>query len=473
MQVDAEKQKVLYLEGTPRWDFRFLDHALRRDHGVEVTVLMESQLAARAAAFAAAAATPPAPPAPGAPVPAAATQPTTMPLDQSTDLPQDSTKFGEYAAVVLGDISPKLLPPRLQEQLLKAVEEKGTGIIIQAGTEHMPHDFMAGPLGKLLPAKFDPPRDAATTRAALTSGGTTVRGGIEAPVFAPFRMKVSAAGSLHEAFQLYDNATKNREVWSRMPTFDWAAAATVPAPGATVLAEVETAEGTRPLLVEQYYGKGRVLLVGTDSTYRWRRNIGDVLFYRFWGQVVRRVARKPERGDDRSWVEVSPPRSQPGEPVAIELYAVNAENKPADAQRVGVTVTGPNFSESVTLERSAEARAGYFRGTWRSRVPGDFRVSYSDAGGKPVSAVVSIRGSGQELLRPTVDRDGLSELAEASGGQMIELTELDRLPEKLNGEPQTVRRTRQEDVWDNWLCLMLLAGLYCTDLGVRRVLGLA
>src|SRR5262249_3858127 len=32
--VSEEKLKVLYIEGLPRWDFRFLKNAMKRDHGL-------------------------------------------------------------------------------------------------------------------------------------------------------------------------------------------------------------------------------------------------------------------------------------------------------------------------------------------------------------------------------------------------------------------------------------------------------
>jgi hypothetical protein len=40
--------------------------------------------------------------------------------------------------------------------------------------------------------------------------------------------------------------------------------------------------------------------VGTDSTWLWRRNVGDRFFYRFWGQAVRFVARRDEQTGSKS-----------------------------------------------------------------------------------------------------------------------------------------------------------------------------
>ena len=41
------------------------------------------------------------------------------------------------------------------------------------------------------------------------------------------------------------------------------------------------------MIAAQPYGLGKILLVGTDGTWRWRHKVGDAYHHRFWGQVVR------------------------------------------------------------------------------------------------------------------------------------------------------------------------------------------
>ena len=56
--------------------------------------------------------------------------------------------------------------------------------------------------------------------------------------------------------------------------------------------------GPRIVAAYQRYGKGRVLVVGTDSTWNWAfqesRSGFDNLHEQFWRQAVRFVARRPE-----------------------------------------------------------------------------------------------------------------------------------------------------------------------------------
>lgn len=440
IRVDTEKQRLLYIEGYPRWDFRFLDHALRRDNGLDTTVVMEAQLVGYGV----------------------------LPGDMPTaaKLPQDAAGFAQYNTVLLGDISSNLLPVKLQEQLVKAVEEDGLGLIVQAGPHRMPRDFLNGPLMRVLPVKFGakPGQEGAgeDQRIILT--------GLDAPAFDPFRMKVTATGAIHPVFQLYENATQNRGVWSRMPEFFWAAAAEDAGPTATVLAKVEGPGISRPLIAERYAGRGRVLFIGDDTTYRWRRNIGSHLFYRFWGQAIRHVARNKDRGGESSWMEVSPGRAEPGDPVAIELFAVDSDGKPLDRADVIVQIAGGEGQEQATVARTAQA--GHFRGVWQPKNLGSYRLTYTDQKGKEVTGGVAVTGSGRELRRPSVDRDLLGSMADATGGGLIEVDQFAKLPEVLRGKPMAVTQTHEEEVWDNWLTLIVLVGLYCTDVGVRRLLGL-
>jgi hypothetical protein len=443
IQVGTDRFGVLYLEGIPRWDFRFLDHALRRDRGVEVKFVMESQLMADGAKA--------------------------EDLPRLAGLPKTQSDWAEYHVVILGDVSPALLPPQMQEALAKAVEEDGVGLVIQCGTQFMPQAFLDGPLGRLLPVKFDGEKRGGDE--AKAAGG----GGIDAPSFAPFKMTVTPTGSMHPAFSLFGNTTKDRQVWSGMPPFFWAAAATDIKPGASLLAEFElpgTGEsgGKRPLIAEQFVGRGRVFLLGADETFRWRRNIGDQLFYRFWGQVVRHVARRQTRGGSESWIDVQPQHVEPGSAVAVELYAVNGAGKPLEDAQVFVDIADEKTGEKLKLDKGTAA--GYYRGVWPAQKPGLFTVSYVDSKSKSVSATVRVADSGRERSQPTVDRETLGTLADVSRGALMELDHFAELPAKVAGETTTIHKPLEQEVWDNWLTLVILVVLYCTDVGIRRVLGL-
>ena len=74
--------------------------------------------------------------------------------------------------------------------------------------------------------------------------------------------------------KLYDDSGRNQSAWSRRYPIHGYRCQPAPAAGRTVLAwnpAVENSYGKLPLISHHLFGKGRVMLVGMDSTWLWRR----------------------------------------------------------------------------------------------------------------------------------------------------------------------------------------------------------
>src|SRR5258706_2679082 len=207
--------------------------------------------------------------------------------------------------------------------------------------------------------------------------------GLEAPAFKPFRMELSPDGAIHEAMRLYDDEDRNQNVWSRMPPYYWCAAVKRASPAATVLAwnpNVGTRQGMLPLIAYQYSGQGKVMFVGTDSTYLWRQNVGDRFFYKFWGQAIRYVARRGLDKSEQSWIEVRPVRAQPKERTQVELMAFGADGSPRTESKLNVRVTGGNTAKTLELIADDSKKGRYFA-TFVPEATGDYRFVF-DPGNK-------------------------------------------------------------------------------------------
>ena len=433
VHVSEEKIRVLLLDGRPRWDFRFVKNAIRRDNGVggrtedQADVVVETEWRRL---------------------------PDEM---KSTLLPQTVQEWSRYHTVILGDVTPNLFNDAMQESLIKAVREDGVGLIVASGTESMPHKYDAT-FHELLPVRL---------RQGLP--------GQEAPVYKPFRMELTPAGMIHEALRLYDDPGRNREVWAEMPPYYWSAAVERPAPGATVLAanpSVTSRYGKMPLIAYHYAGDGKVMFVGTDSTWLWRQNVGDRFFYKFWGQAIRFVARTEEEDLQKNSIEVRPVRAQPGEAAAIELMAFHATGEADEAESKVITLLGPQGRMDLELTRD-NTRPGRFTGEFTPSEPGVHRLAYQPSDGEAVEATLQVLISPEEYRHPNLNRPALELLANTTGGDVVELTDLATIPEKLNGEIELKQRHREASIWDNWLMLGLLMLIYCVDVGIRRLIGLS
>ena len=56
-------------------------------------------------------------------------------------LPRTLDQLAEYHTIILGDVSPKMLDTAFVDLLVKAVRERGVGLIVEAGPLSMPHKF--------------------------------------------------------------------------------------------------------------------------------------------------------------------------------------------------------------------------------------------------------------------------------------------------------------------------------------------
>ena len=118
-----------------------------------------------------------------------------------------------------------------------------------------------------------------------------------------FPITLTGDGRLNPLLQLSDREADDdpsrasrpeRDIWAELPPHYWAVVGKKKS-AATTLAyypgekkELPRAEQEANSLIAWHaYGRGRVLYVGLDSTWRWRYKVGDQHHHRFWGQLVR------------------------------------------------------------------------------------------------------------------------------------------------------------------------------------------
>jgi hypothetical protein len=288
-------------------------------------------------------------------------------------------------------------------------------------------------------------------------------------------MELAPEGSIHEAMRFYDEPGRNQNAWSNLPRYFWAAATERPAPGATVLAwnPIPGAYGKLPLIAQHYAGKGKVMFVGTDSTWLWRQNVGDRFFYKFWGQAIRYVARRDAATEKKSWIEVRPVRAQPGEQAQVELMAFAEDGAPRTDPTLRVQVAGNNQAASVEMTADPAVKGRYL-GKYVPEKQGEYVFTFAPGGkAEPAEARLRVSVAPEELRQPNVNRTALEQMAAASGGKLVELPELATINEYLQGDSKFTELHRETSLWDNGLFLGLLIFLYCLDVGLRRLLGLS
>ena len=437
VRVTADRLRVLYIEGRPGWTFRFLKNAMRRDKGLadrkgenksgpDIVVETEWRRWKK--------------------------------QDQVAALPKKVDELAKYHTIILGDVSPKMLDKDLRRAIDTVVREKGVGLLVAAGIESMPQKYDSQ-FQELLPVRMINQSD-----------------GHQAAVYNPYTLELTPDGLIHESMRLYDDAGRNQNVWRNMPPYFWCSAAAMPSAGATVLAwnpSVATRFGKLPLIAYHYAGDGKVFFVGTDSTWNWRQNVGDRFFYRFWGQSIRFVARNDEIAAKKNWVEVRPFRTQPGEVAEIELFAFRPDGTPHQEQELAVQMMTDGDPQQVQLSLDPN-KPGRYRAKFTPKTPVLHKIRYQPTdGSNPVLANLQVVEAPEEYRYPHLNRQALATLSGSTEGKVVELVELDQIPDRLKGKATLKEVKQQASIWDNWLTLLLLMVVYSVDVGIRRLSGLS
>ena len=260
VRVTDQPLRVLYLEHWPRWSFRFLRNAFQRDRRFAAKcVLLGSS-------------------------------------EEPATLPAGAADWSGIDVVILGDVALQDLSDAQWQALRAHVAEGGAGLVLAAGPACLPADYLNSPLADLLPFSRMTP-EASTSQQ-------------------PWPLTPTPLGRQHPVLQLQP-AGQAGNVWGRLPPLYWCSPIARLKSGAVVLADKPaTAEGPAcPVVVAQRVGKGSVLFVGTDETWRWRYELGQTYFYRFWAQATMFVG-LPHR--IQSLAATAPVGSRPAETVDFE-----------------------------------------------------------------------------------------------------------------------------------------------------------
>lgn len=300
--------------------------------------------------------------------------------------------------------------------------------------------------------------------------------------FSPGLFKPRVESPAHPLAKVYDTAEESREAWTALPPLDgWAQFAAV-RPGAAVVAvhpSAKTADGRPlPVIAARDYGRGKVMLVSSDSTWRWRLGAAADLriatFYaRFWSRAVQYLTGSL----DLSKVKFAPvPDRLPGrEPAVFSVRVFDEGFGPAPSAQTQVSViwTEPSGQARPVTARETEA------GSWQLELTGlkpglhKLRASASVRGKPWGEDKAEFRWDGPSAEAP-MDLRWLKRVADSSGGSLAELAsaDADALLDKLPPVVQTSEVTRRYKPAASPWWLLAAGALLLAEWGLRRRRGL-
>jgi len=290
--------------------------------------------------------------------------------------------------------------PYLNLNHLESVKEfirGGGGFAVIGGPNFFGQGGYDGtPLGEILPARF-----------AGNEGYRRDR---------PSGVKLSRLGTTHPITRFSFDGKGHQNLWQEMPLLD-GINLLEPKSSGTVL--LETTDGMpRPILVVGNYGKGRVLILGTDYSWKWYMGMlaqgkGNWAYLRLMERMVRWLTRDPSL--DPVQITMPAKRGEVGQEMGVHIR-VKENPSSASKKMVSFSVFNPEGTKVVSQIR-ATAQPGEFLGSFLPEKGGIYKVKVETAEGH-LEEFLAVAGA-VEGLDGVPNHEHLRTIAEATGGEVL------------------------------------------------------
>jgi len=445
--VTPEKIRVLYVDGYPRYEYRFLNRLLvRSDEHIRVHMYLMS-------------ATPD------------FLQDATKDQAALRRIPVDRRELlDNYDVIILGDINPYAISPdpAVGEEFVQSLfefVERGGGLCMIAGEYENPKSFPGTEFEKLLPVVLD-------STGSLAYGADTNK---------TFRPILEDPTAPHEIVRLHPDIDVNRRLWEDpggLSGMYWYTPILDVKPGAQALLRHPTDAGPHgryPLLVTGYYPSGRTMFLSIDSTWRWRYRFKDRYHERFWRNAVRWLALGRLKGGDRRYA-LDPLRQSYGldERIVLEARLLDEDYQPSDRTEQEAFLSTPGgVTEEIRLVQ-VEGRSGIYRVSLEAERPGLYKAWIEVSGERVAQTEVEVVLPSRESADPSPDPATLAAMANMTTGISVPLASIaDLLPQFPGNEERHEPISSQlEDAWDNGWTLAIALALLSAEWILRKRLEL-
>jgi len=415
VQILDEKIKVLYIEGMPRWEYRYLRWVLLRDPRLEVTFLMTQGDPALAA---------------------------TSPRHISR-FPQVAKDAFKYDLIILGDVPASYFRSGQLEMIENLIGKSGSSLLMVAGPLAAPRTYRDTPIAKVLPVN-------------IGSGQWKKVGPQVYPV-------VTAEGKKSDVTSLSLDDEANDRIWRRVRPL-YALPEVTAKKGATVLLSVPKATQEirdYPLVAWHPYRTGKSMFVGSEDLWRMRLEVGDRYHARFWGQAIQFLALSRLLGQNKQIsLQTNRRTYSAGEPINVTVTVLTDSFEPVLQSEYPVVLERKGTADTAVqmVLIPVPDSPGTYSGVRLADKDGTYvlRTKARDAG-------ISNRVEFEVATVPVEDRepamrpDVVRELADLSGGKAIGLADLGSIPGHLGTKEELSTTVRMEmDLWDIPLLFVLL-----------------
>lgn len=438
IEVRDRKEKILYFEGEPRFEMKFLRRAVADDKNLQVVALQRT----------------------------ADNKFLRIDVDNPDELlggfPKTRDELFAYRALILGSVEAGAFTGDQLQMIADFVDHRGGSLLMLGGARSFGEGGYGGtPVADALPLVVDP-----ATRAAEPKG------------LARLQVSPTRAGEGHAVTQVAGTEAASAARWRQLPQVTAVNAPLPLKPGATVLLN-GTDEGgrTQTVLAWQQYGRGKAVALTLQDTWQWQMNaaisLEDQTHENFWRQMMRWLV-----DGVPGVVEVhTTERVEPGEPVTVEADVVDPSFVELNDAAVIAHVIAPGGATVNVPMAWTGDRDGQYRGTFVSTDAGAYEVTVdASRGGTQLGSGTTFLRAGPsdaEYFDATMHDAPLRRIAEETGGRFYTPDTVAGLAEDVRYAGRGVTSVEERELWNMPIVLIGLMGLVCAEWGYRRAVGLA
>lgn len=438
VDVRDARDRVLYMEGEPRFEVKFILRAIADDSNVEVVALLRT----------------------------APEKFLRLNVKDSVELvsgfPTSRRELFKYRGLILGSVEASFFTHDQLQMIADFVSQRGGGLLVLGGQKALGEGgWGETPLAAVWPVEIaaHSPQDSST-------------------FFAEVRPKLTELGRAHPALQLNADPERSAQRWQTLPALSMVNPITRAKPGASTLLLGERARGD-PLIMLAYqrFGSGKAIAFPVQDSWVWQMHadipLEDQTHETLWRQLLRWLV-----SDVPQPVSASAGAGVVELGRSLELHAAvrDSDYLALNGAEVVATVRSPDGAERfVPLEWTVE-RNGEYRAPFVPAAPGLYEVDVTarQQGAQVGTAVTHFYAGdlGTEYRGAGLRTALLQRLATETGGRYYTPSTAQALAEDVSFTTAGASVLERRALWNMPIIFLLLLGLLGGEWAYRRVRGL-
>lgn len=420
VHVPATRRNILYVEGEPRWEYKFIRRAVDKDRALRVASIVRTTPNKNYR------------------------QGVNSPSELAEGFPNEASELFAYEAVIIGSYEAAGLRAEQHRLLKEFVDRRGGTVLMLAGR----YGLSAG----------------GWQNAALAQTLPVQLVGRQSTQFVqrPAQAQLTIYGAESSIPRFDPDARKNAERWKNLPALaDYQSLGRLK-PGAVVLLEANSEQGRSPLLMWQHYGRGATYVLATASTMRWQMRMpsDDQSHEMFWRQLLHAIA---STAPSRITVNSEHTVYDDERTVRLEAEVRDERFEPINDAAVELQVAPERDAAFTHTMQPSGQGDGRYIATIDAASTGLYRIEMTArAGNREVGSAVThvLRNDGvAEHFATHQHRALLERIANATGGRYWPLNQLDGLASAIPYSKAGIIERQTLDLWNLPIVFLVLLAL--------------